>query len=763
MKRTLFFLLPLLPLALPAREWTTYMSYNNNTYNYAVSGVVYNLAGGSLFTYEEGDSLVNLYSKSTGLSDVNIQYAAYCPDEEAFILIYEDGCIDILTLGDSITPMTELKNSSLSDKTINHLTVVGSNAYIGSNAGVIVVNIARREFTNIYDFGLAVRSCASADGKIFALTSEGIYVGSEDDNLLDPSAWSRKSTSTLNYLLPLNGELYAKTSSSLLKINTSTGYTSLVMRTPISYATVGDEEIFFWNDTALHVLDADADITTYPLPDDDFLSFSRSGDLLWASCGYRGLQAYTIESDTLQPQGGAIIPDSPIRNYTYYLDYTASGRLLIAGGSLNYTGVHNDGTVMLYDGETWTNFPDTEVEEATGLLYRDVTAVIEDPLDPAHHYASAAGGGLYEFRDAQFEYLYTYTNSPLATILPNDTAPGLYVRTSGLCYDDDGNLWMFNNGVDTVLHVLLSTGEWDSYYFSTLAEYPTFDKLILDSRGWFWGTHRRTTSSHHAGILCFANNGTTSTHADDSWKFVYRFTNQDNTSYTFDNLYDVVEDRNGLIWIGTDQGPFLLEDPSDIWESSPVFTQIVIPRNDGTNYGDYLLTGVPILSIAIDGDNRKWFGTNGYGVYLISDDGLETLEHFTSANSPLLSDIVYDIAIRPETGEVMFATDEGLVSYMGDATEPLEELDEDNLLIYPNPVKPEFGGSLRIDGLTEDADVKITTVSGQLVYSGTSVGGSFSWDLRDRRGRRAASGVYYVIVATSDGDEAVAGKFVVIK
>ena len=750
-------------LSAGAREWTAYLSFHNATSTIEVDGTLYTLANGGLFVYTPGDTAVATYSKATGLADTDIAYMAYCEAEDVFVLVYDNANVDILGLNDSITHMTELKNSSLSDKTIYDLIVVGKYAYISTASGIVVVNVARREFANTYDFGAVVRSAAPIGDTLVALTTSGIYMADMDDNLLDPASWTCTNASNYRRLFPLNDDLYIRASSAILKMDITSGRGVTLYRVSTTYASVGDEELFFWNDSLLYVLDADEDTTSYHLPDNDIVYLQRVGDLFYACRGSEGLQAYEVSGDSLIRAGSAITPNSPLRNYTYYLDYTSTDHLLIAGGSLNYTGLHYDGTVMMLADGVWYNVDDDEVTSATGFTFRDVTAVIEDPADPTHHYASAAGGGLYEFRNMQLVDLYTYTNSPLRTLLPDDDEPALYVRTSGLCYDESGNLWMFNNGADTILHVLLATGEWDSYYNSTLAEYPTFDKLLLDSRGWFWGTHRRTTSSHKAGIFCFSNNGTTSTHSDDSWKFVYSFTNQDNTSYTFNTLHDIVEDRNGSLWIATDQGPFLLEDPTTFWNSSTTFKQIIIPRNDGTNYGDYLLTGVPILSIAIDGANRKWFGTNGYGAYLISDDGLETVEHFTATNSPLLSNIVYDIAINPTTGDVYFATDAGLIAYRSDATEPEEELAEDNLLIYPNPVSPTFTGKVRIDGLTENSDVKITTVTGQVVAQGTSLGGTFTWDLRDMRGRHVSSGVYYVIAANEDGSEGVAGKFVVIK
>ena len=187
-----------------------------------------------------------------------------------------------------------------------------------------------------------------------------------------------------------------------------------------------------------------------------------------------------------------------------------------------------------------------------------------------------------------------------------------------------------------------------------------------------------------------------------------------------------------------------------------------MPRNDGTNYADYLLTGVTVHAIAVDGGNRKWLGTIGGGLYLVSADGSEILEHFTTADSPLLSDNIFSLAINEETGELMIGTDAGLCSYRTGVSRAMPTLSKNQIKVYPNPVRPEFNGMVTISGLTDGADVKIVSAGSQLVASGTAVGGSFRWDVRDASGRRVGSGVYYVMITTADGSTAVAAKFVVI-
>ena len=188
-----------------------------------------------------------------------------------------------------------------------------------------------------------------------------------------------------------------------------------------------------------------------------------------------------------------------------------------------------------------------------------------------------------------------------------------------------------------------------------------------------------------------------------------------------------------------------------------------VPRNDGTNNADYLLTGVPVSAIAVDAANRKWIGTTGNGLYLISEDNIETISHFTTENSPLVSDNILSLAVNNSTGEVMIGTDRGLMGFMGEKTAEPNKISDDDLKIYPNPVRPDYYGDVTIEGLPYGAEVKITTTGGQVVTSGKSSNGEFKWDVRDAYGNDVGSGVYFVLVSTGNSKHGARGRLVVIR
>ena len=248
----------------------------------------------------------------------------------------------------------------------------------------------------------------------------------------------------------------------------------------------------------------------------------------------------------------------------------------------------------------------------------------------------------------------------------------------------------------------------------------------------------------------------------DRLKAYKSLVNQDGMGVNFMYVRCCVEDRYGNIWFGTNIGPFEYL-AVDVTSDTEVFQQIKVPRNDGTNLADYLLSGIDITCIAIDAANRKWFGTNDNGIYLIDYDNTTQIHHFTASNSPLLSNNIESIAIDDTTGEVYIATDKGLCSYASDASGYAERLVKDNIYAYPNPVTPDYTGLITIVGLTYRSEVKIVTSSGQIVAEGTSNGGTFTWDGCDINGKRVASGVYMVMVATEEGKKGIVTKVAIVR
>lgn len=462
--------------------------------------------------------------------------------------------------------------------------------------------------------------------------------------------------------------------------------------------------------------------------------------------------------DNYLPLVSTLQPDGPKYNYFYESKF-ANGRLYTTGG-LFLSGVatrNNPGTVQVWDGTDWQIFEE-RIDTITGYDYVDINCIDFDPTDISH---VAVGGrcGLYEFKNGRLLKYHNQQNSPLHGAIDRGNELGNnYTLVHSVKYDTKGNLWVLNSQAKgSNLLELTTDGQWKEHYQSELTNsqgvgLTTMRSMFIDSRGllWFVNTHWDTPA-----LFCYDMDN------DQLLKYT-DFVNQDGTSYELTYVYCVCEDLEHNIWVGTNQGPFMIQQ-SEVGQQSVTFQQIKVPRNDGSDYADYLLSGVSINSIAIDGGGRKWFCSNGAGAFLISADNMTQLAYFTTENSKLLSNNIMSVAINNQSGEVFFLTENGLCSYYSDASESVSEMSKDNIYAYPNPVTPDYTGIITIVGLSLNADVKILSSSGKLITEGRSNGGTFTWNGCDRQGNRVASGIYMIVAATADGKKGAVGKIAVIK
>jgi hypothetical protein len=440
---------------------------------------------------------------------------------------------------------------------------------------------------------------------------------------------------------------------------------------------------------------------------------------------------------------------------------TGAGKLLVAGGNINYfDNIFHEGTLVEYDykNNKWINLPEDTIKSVTGYNYVNICSVDEDPTEPGHYFASSFGYGVYEFKDGKFIKHYNHENSKIESVSSGRYAYA-YVRVPTVKFDNEGNLWCVNSDVKNIVKVRKKDSTWVSLNYKDIEYWATAAKPYIDSRGWLW----LTAIQGDPGLFCAKTNNTPFDTSDDTTKkWINKFINQDGISYDIYQLFDIAEDKNGEIWVGTNIGVFIIDNPEKFFNDG-IFKQIKIARNDGTGLADYFMSGIYIKDIEIDGANRKWIGTNSNGIYLVSADGQETIHHFTTENSPLPSDCIESIAINDITGEVFIGTDKGIVSYMGDATTPTNELEKGNIHAYPNPVRADYNGKITIVGLTYDCNVKIVDAAGYLINEGESNGGMYSWNGRNMRGEKVASGVYYVLTYDSNGKEGVATKILITR
>ena len=464
-----------------------------------------------------------------------------------------------------------------------------------------------------------------------------------------------------------------------------------------------------------------------------------------------------IADAALLAQAKALNPGGPKYNGFTYIQYLNNSLYTVPGlFKSGYADSNTPGAVqILHDGE-WANYQEN-LSLKTGYDYLDNNVLAVDPRN-ANHVFVGGRTGLYEFLDGQLKAYYNKDNSLLQGAMYKGRELGNnYVLINGLCFDNKGDLWILNSQASRENLLRLSAdGQMTSFSKPALMKDgvggSVLTSMVFDNRNnlWFCNDHW-----DYPALFCYQP-------TTDKLLSFTRFVNEDGSNLDL-VPHSVMPLSNGDVWVTTTIGPLLLSRSAIDNPETAVFTQVKVPRNDGTNLADYLLSGIDVTCMAIDGGGRKWFGTKANGVYLISADNMTQVKHITSSNSLLLSDNILSIAINNTTGEVFFGTDKGLCSYMSDATTPSDRPSGDNTYAYPNPVKPGYTGPITIVGLSMNADVKIVTTNGVLVAAGISNGGSFIWDGKDKSGKPVASGVYMVESADEDGNNGVVCKVAIVR
>jgi hypothetical protein len=371
----------------------------------------------------------------------------------------------------------------------------------------------------------------------------------------------------------------------------------------------------------------------------------------------------------------------------------------------------------------------------------DLLCIAVDPNDPTRYFAGSWGAGLVEMQDGIVTGTYNDQNSSLEYSVYNPSWMGV----GGVAFDEQGNLWVTNSSAANLLSVKKTDGTWRSFSLSPVASAIDLGGITIDKSGQKWMLVR----DH--GLIVFSDMGTIDNTADDKVRRLSGATG--NGSLPGATIMSLAVDQNGELWIGTNEGVAVIRNPENVFTGGNFDAYRPIIDQDG--YGAYLLDSEAVTAIAVDGANRKWFGTDRAGVFLMSPDGLEKIYHFTEDNSPLLSNSITSITIDGN-GEVFFGTSRGIIGYRAEATPPPPVFTD--VVVFPNPVRPEYDGTIAVRGLVKDADIKITDIAGNLIFKTRAFGGQAIWNGRSFDGRKAQSGVYLVFISNNDGSETLATK-----
>lgn len=723
---------------------------------------LYGLSAGSLFTVDRETGLVSNVTKLDGLSASGINQIAKNESLNKVIITYQDGEIDIIDANGNIHPIMDLYLKQMSgSKVVNDVCVYKEKAYLAMNWGILVVNMQKAEIEDTYYIGnesseVNVKYICTVGEKVYAMTDSGLYCANMRDNLVDYAYWNTidmPTGNTVSGMRELSGMLFLVIDGQLWKLQKD-NWVQIPLRKLRGLHKTGDN---------LWLLPVKPD-GIGRLPKTGTLEWfvedmvchciAEDGNQYWIGTEEDGLVKYNITSKARE----SYYPEGPCSNFAYKLRF-AGDRLYMLPGGRWADRYKRKGDIMIYEDEVWRNIRNSDLVRMNNKnQVLDLMNIAQDPKDEKHYFVTSYGTGLYEMYEDSIINTYLPSNSPLMSA--DEKKPTQFTRTDAITYDKEGNLWLLNVGGGDIknIQVITSEGKWSAYQVRNRGqaiEMHTPGQIMIDQRNpnWKWIPLLR----YNTGLILLNDNGTPTNEKDDTVTYRTEWIDQNNNILRPITIHTIAQDKNNVIWIGTDDGILAIPQTIDFTKSKSCI-RVVIPRNDGTNLGDYLLDNEQINDIQVDGANRLWVATANSGVYLLTPNMedvahpnyyVETECHFTTENSILPSNEVLSIAIQRKTGEIFFATGGGLVSYMSDATEP--EADYKNIYVYPNPVRPEYDGYITFSGLMDDTELRIVDGSGSLVRKIESNGGTATWDGKDAAGRRVASGVYTAICNTKSG------------
>lgn len=767
------FLLLILPLVAQTAmgKWRSHLAYNSVVQIAQSRSKIFAVSEGALYSVSKADGDIEFYSKMSGLNDANIFKIDYDSVNDQLLIIYTNGNIDIMHNA-GVNNIPDLFNKQMnSSKNINHVFFRGPLAYLSTDFGIMLLNMTKKEIADTYFIGqnsseIKVNATTIHDGIIFAATNNALYqADASNPNLVNFEFWSSSTDypgqGNFENVFSFAGHLMLLRGGKLYRHESGKTWTLLAPSLSITSSNVSNGRIVLGNNTDnLYIIDENFDLREQKVMSSPDVEYDPANDTYWLAAGEFGVVSFRIQNGS-DPIVNYFKPFGPAVNIPWDLTFAGEKLFMVNGG--RWAAFYGrTGQIMIYENGVWTNINGADIaaiisQQVPFQRASDFMNVAVHPDDNSHFFVTSFGSGVFEFRDNKFFKWYNHTNSTLSNIIGG--TPYYYLLTDGAIFDKDKNLFLVNMFDANAVKILLNNGEWKRLYFPKSSN-PTLGKIIINKLN----TNQKWVPSlrYSPGIFIWDDNGTLTDQSDDRNVFLSRFPDADNQGsfITPNNIFTLAQDKNGVIWAGTDIGPLLFYNTSRVYDEDYTCTRVKIPRNDGTGLADYLLQNEKIKAIAIDGANRKWLGTESSGLYLMSENGQETIYHFTTSNSPLLSNDIISLAINPVSGEVFVGTSNGLVSFQSDAAEASGAFGD--VYAYPNPVRENYNGIITITGLVARTNVKITDLNGNLIYQTVSNGSIATWDGKDVHGRKVNTGIYMAICANEDGTQSAITKIMVI-
>ena len=747
-------------------SWDDFFSYNNVKDFIEIDGRIYAVADNAAFIHDRQTGFTEKISSVHGLSGKETSSIYYSESTKRFIIGYQSGLIEIIDDQGKITIANDIERLDITgQKQINHISEFENSLYLSTPFGIVSYDIYNLNFGDTYYIDensspVFVNETAILDETIYAVTQKGIYSADiKDPNLIDYNNWLQPEGALLGNFLSIdifNDRIYTSRSNSMyelvsidqlqmrgnygqtiLNIRSSDKLISICLKNSAIILDINLSQVYEAKPTVEHNFSLH---TAYAINQEVFL----------------GTESYGILQQTFfAPVYQEIHPEGPSSNQVFSIGVENNNLWVVYGGyDIAYTPLskrlgydHYNGSVL--DGNLWTN-----KAYDTSFPARDLVNITFDPAMENKVYISSWGSGMLVVENDEAKVIWDDSNSGLEDLYPegsNDSS----IRINGSAFDNNGNFWISNAWVPNRLKKLETNGNWKSFDLSSIITNPAFglSELVIDKSGSIWIGSRRN------GALVYNESG------DRKRALITEATKG---SLPDLNVRTLAVDRNNRIWIGTQKGLVVYADAAGLFEASIYDAQPVIVEDNGVP--KKLLGDQPVNSIAIDGAQNKWFGTDTGGVLGTNPSGSETLYIFNKDNSPLPSNRVLKVKVDDITGKVYFATDKGIVAFNSDVAPFGEGLEE--VYAFPNPAKKEHE-FITIDGrngthLPKGTNVKILDISGRLVYE-TNVeigqelkGGKVIWNKTNLGGKKVASGIYIVLLTSPDQSESSSTKIAII-
>lgn len=736
--------------------WKGYFSYNEIVDVENATGKVFAATQNGVFSKALASSDLTIFNSVNGFKPESITTIHHSDAFNKTIAGNSNGLILIVNPDGSIATKVDVIEDvpvPPNKKKINDFYEYNGRLYISADYGISVLDLATSEFIITYFIGTSgeetqVLQTTVLGNEIYAVTRDfGIRKGNlSNPNLFDFSQWQTFDAGFWAGIVTIDNQLVAMNTNARTYRYNGTIFQEILnhIQPGLKLKTNGTEVIVTTLNN-VYVLSQTfsqlAHITNIPDYTVTFTAATVVGDYIYVGTERDGLFSALLSNPTTFEN---MSPNGPVRNYIFRVKKATNFLWAVYGDysrQYNPYPLEDYGISKYSENNGWVTIPNEDLFQA-----KSISDLVISPNNQNLVYATSYLSGVLKIEG---EDIQIFDNSNTGSNgLESLGATYVDVRVNSPAFDRDGNLWLTNvvvSGTIKAIKTLRTDGQWQSYSVQDVTNDPfgRYGPMAIDRNKTKW------IPTINDGLLAFNENY--------SNKFIVL--NSDVGNLPNNDVRCVAIDNRNQLWIGTFAGLRVISSVDQfISETELTANSIIIQEGDLAQELFYQQT---ILDIAVDGANRKWVSIADGGVFLVSANGQQTIYQFTKSNSPLPSDNINDIEIDGVSGEVFFATDKGMVSFLGTSTKPSDDLG--NVYVYPNPVRPEFLGTIKISGLTDKANVKITDIEGNLVHETTTSGGTIEWDTTAFGKYKVASGVYMIFVASEDGTDTTVKKVMIIR